>query len=87
MSLAFNEAEAVMAESDIEIAAADDNSNTVVVAEHRRKKGGRRRLPKNLPRVDVVYTLDESDCHCDKCQAAPSAVSETVSEQFDIVPA
>ena len=87
MSLAFNEAEAVTAESDSEVAAADGDTDTVVVAEHRSKKGGRRRLPKNLPRVEVVYTLDESDCHCDKCQAALSAVSEKVSEQLDIVPA
>jgi transposase len=85
LSLAFNEAEAAAAELNIEISAAD--SDTVVVPEHRRKKGGRRRLPKNLPRVEVIYTLDERDCRCDKCEAALHAVSEKVSEQLDIVPA
>jgi len=87
LSLAFNEAEAAAAESDTELGTAGDNRDTVVVPEHRRKKGGRRPLPKNLPRVEVVYTLDESDCRCDKCQAALSMVSEKVSEQLDIVPA
>jgi len=87
LSLAFNEAEAAMAESDSEIAAAEDNSDTVVVAEHRRKKGGRRRLPENLPRIEVVYTLDERDCHCDQCQGALTPVSQKISEQLDIVPA
>jgi len=86
LSLAFNEAEAAAAESDSEVAPAED-SNTIVVAEHRRKKGGRRRLPKNLPRVEVIYTLDENNCHCDQCQATLSVVSEKVSEQLDIVPA
>lgn len=86
MSLAFNEAEAAAAELAIAIGS-DDNSDTVVVPEHRRKKGGRRPLPKNLPRVDVIYTLDESDCHCDNCQSQLLPVSEKVSEQLDIVPA
>ena len=87
MSLAFNEAEAAMAESDSEAVASADDGDTVQVPAHRRRKGGRRRLPKNFPRIDVIYTLDEADCHCEKCHAALTPVCEQVSEQLDIVPA
>ena len=55
----FDEAEAdVPSIEDVE----DD---LILVPAHARKKRGRKPLPDNLPRVDVVHDLPESERHCD----------------------
>lgn len=89
MALVFNEAEAL-----VELAAKDPGSkalqrgdNDIEVPAHKRSRGGRRPLPGELPRVDVVHQLDESDCDCGSCCQPMVAVSEKVSEQLDIIPA
>lgn len=54
----FNEAEAA------EPAEADKAAETVTVPTHSRRKHGRKPLPADLPRVDVIHDLDESEKVC-----------------------
>ena len=77
----FNEAEAIDGESQ------ESESETVEVSPHRRKRGGRKPLPDNLPTVEFVYELPESECVCPHDGAALKPIGETVTEQLDIIPA
>ena len=53
-----------------------------------KKKGhGRRRLPRELPRVRVEYTLPPEAQVCPKCTGALRHIGEEVSEQADYRPA
>jgi len=84
----FDEAEAGCAGAgvdDTDASASDDA--TVTVAAHQRKKRGRKPLPKNLPRVDVIHELAESERHCDHDGRRLTEIGEVVSEQLDIIPA
>ncbi len=79
----FNEAEA-----DVEAAPATDvDDDLITVPEHTRKKRGRKPLPENLPRIDVVHELPESERHCDHDGRLLTEIDEVISEQLDIVPA
>jgi len=51
-----------------------------------RGKRGRRPIPADLPRVEVVHDLPESEKTC-PCGAALTRIGEEVSEKLDIVPA
>ena len=53
---------------------------------HTRGKRGRRPIPTDLPRVEIVHDLPESDKTC-PCGAALVCIGEEVSEKLDIVPA
>jgi len=77
----FNEAEAIVGESE------ESESDTVEVSSHRRKRGGRKPLPDNLPRVEFVYELPESERVCPHDGSALQVIGEAVLEQLDIIPA
>jgi transposase len=84
----FDEAEAGCAGSDADHtdeAASDDD--TVTVAAHQRKKRGRKPIPDNLPRIEVIHELAESERRCDHDGRLLTEIGEVVSEQLDIVPA
>ena len=59
----------------------------ITVPEHQRKKTGRTKIPDHLPRVEVVYDLDEADKFCDHDGHALHKIGEEVSEQLEIIPA
>lgn len=58
----------------------------VQVEAHARRKRGRKPLPADLPRVDVIHDIGESDKICG-CGAGLSKIGEEVSEKLDIIPA
>ncbi len=93
MALVFNEAEALLEQqlNDDDTSSAShsqDNKDTdIAVPAHTRSCGGRRPLPAELPRVEIVHTLDEADRCCSTCNDTMEAVSEKTSEQLDIIPA
>jgi transposase len=77
----FNEAEQVTAEG-----ASADESETEVLA-HRRRKPGRKPLPAHLPRIEVVYELDDAERTCPNDGEMLKEIGEETSEVLDIVPA
>lgn len=77
----FNEAEALVDES-----AESNKTEEITVAAHKRVKGGRRPLPPELPRVEVIHDLPESEKICD-CSNELRRIGSEVSEKLDIVPA
>lgn len=85
LSLAFNEAEvySVAEQKDLDLNL-DDNEIDSAGKNH--KKTGRKPLPKNLPRIQMIYDIsaDEKNCECG-CQL--SKIGEEISEQLDYVPA
>src|SRR3990172_12750118 len=56
----FNEAEV-----DVEayIPDADADEDVILVPAHTRRKRGRKTLPANLPRIDVIHEIPESERH------------------------
>ncbi|MCF6226791.1 MAG: IS66 family transposase [Xanthomonadales bacterium] len=72
------------AETDQELPPEDAE---VIVPAHTRKKGGRKKLPKTLPRVEVVYELSTAERICPHDGATLAEIGEVTSEQLDIVPA
>ena len=52
-----------------------------------RKKPGRKPIPAHLPRIEVVFELDDGTAHCDEDGSALKVIGEEVTEQLDIVPA
>lgn len=78
----FNEAETI---ADSEPGEAEPD--TIEVPAHRRKRGGRKALPPELPRIDIVHELPESERICDHDGAELEVIGETTTEQLDIVPA
>ncbi len=77
----FNEAEAA-------VDASTDGAKTeeITVAAHKRVKGGRKVLPPELPRVEVIHDLPESEKVC-ACGMGLSRIGSEISEKLDIVPA
>ncbi|VAW79458.1 Mobile element protein [hydrothermal vent metagenome] len=59
----------------------------IEVPAHTRKPRGRKRLPDNLPRIDVIHELPESERHCDHDGQRLTEIGEVTSEQLDIIPA
>jgi transposase len=76
----FNEAEAA-------VESAPHADDEIIVPAHTRKKRGRKPLPDNLPRVDVLHELPESERHCDHDGQLLVEIGEVISEQLDIIPA
>ena len=58
----------------------------IVVPSHSRRKRGRKPLPENLPRVEIIHDLDESEKTCD-CGCQLKRIGKEVSEKLDYVPA
>ena len=73
----FNEAE-VLVEQEAQ--------KTVAIPEHTRQQPKRKPLPKDLPRVEVIHDIEESDKVC-ACGTELSRIGEEVCEKLDIVPA
>ena len=63
-----------------------EKADTITVPAHTRKKTGRKPLPKDLPRVDVIHDIDESEKVC-ACGCELSRIGEEVTEKLDIIPA
>lgn len=59
---------------------------TTEIPAHTRQKAGRKKLPAELPRVEVVYDIPESDKVC-ACGHGMSRIGEDTSEKLDIIPA
>ena len=81
----FNEAETVDAES-VPPVDGDDEADTIDVPSHQRRRGGRKPLPADLPRIDVVHELDESERRCTEHDVDLKEIGEKISEQLDIIP-
>jgi len=75
-------------ESEAETTAIEAVDDALIeVPAHTRKKRGRKPLPDNLPRVDVIHDLPESERHCDHDGRPSREIDEVISEQLDIIPA
>ncbi len=85
----FNEAEHFAAPAARLTQASDANAQTdsvsTTVKSHTRQKPGKKPFPAELPRVDIVYDLDESDKICG-CGASLTRIGEKTSERLDIIP-
>lgn len=79
----FNEVEILAAENPD-----DDEEETPVGAEVTKKpaRGRRQPLPAELPRIDVIHDLADSEKVC-ACGCQRHVIGEAVSEQLDIIPA
>jgi transposase len=58
----------------------------IPVAPHKRRKAGRKPLPADLPRIEVIHDLPESQKQC-ACGSPLSRIGEEVCEKLDIIPA
>jgi len=77
----FNEAECPETSEDA------DEEDTVAVTPHQRRRGKRAPLPDILPRVEVVYDLDDEDKVCPHDGHTLHRIGEETSEQLDVIPA
>ena len=66
---------------------ATESVELITVPEHQRKKTGRTKIPEHLPRVEVIYDLDDADKFCDHDGHTLHKIGEEVSEQLEIIPA
>jgi transposase len=73
----FNEAEALEEKKE---------EAPLTIPEHTRKRPKRKPLPADLPRMDVIHDIDESQKVC-ACGADLSRIGEEVCEKLDIIPA
>ena len=73
----FNEAEALEEKKEDE---------PVAIAEHTRKKPKRKALPPDLPRIEVIEDIEESEKVC-ACGAELTRIGEEVCEKLDFIPA
>ena len=64
----------------------DEPEEETHIPAHNRKKRGRKALPDNLPRVERVHDIDDTDKICG-CGCELSRIGEEVSEQLDVIPA
>jgi transposase len=58
----------------------------IQVAPHQRRKAGRKPLPADLPRIEVIHDIPESEKQC-ACGTMLSRIGEEVCEKLDIIPA
>jgi len=65
----------------------DDSASVVVPAHERKARGHRKALPENLPRVEVIHDLPESEKVCPHDGAALTVIGQDITEQLDYVPA
>ncbi len=62
-------------------------NDSMIVAAHCRTRGRRKSLPPELPRINIVHTLEGEACQCEQCQTTLTVISERTCEQLDIIPA
>lgn len=72
-------------ESD-ELDDSDESDGVIEIAAHSRRRGGRKPLPVDLPRIEVIHDLDESEKICPHDGHRLTEMKETVSEQLEIIP-
>lgn len=72
----FNEAEVLV----------EQEQKKLVIPEHTRQKPKRKPLPPDLPRIEVIEDIDESQKVC-ACGASLSRIGEETCEKLDIIPA
>lgn len=58
----------------------------IEISGHTRKKRGRKAIPEDLPRIDVIHDVDETEKHCE-CGCEKTCIGQEISEQLDIIPA
>jgi transposase len=58
----------------------------IQVAPHHRRNAGRKPLPADLPRIEVIHDIPESEKQC-ACGSRLSRIGEEVCEKLDIIPA
>ncbi len=75
----FNEAEAA--------GVADEPTKSITIPAHSRTARGRKPIAADLPRVDIVYDLADSDKICPKDGAVLTCIGDERSEQLDYIPA
>jgi transposase len=76
----------LFAEDDTPSIDLDLPADPIVIGEHSRRKRGRKPLPADLPRVDIIHDIDESEKTCD-CGCQLKRIGEDVCEKLDYVPA
>lgn len=76
----FNEAEALAA-------AAETASESVTIPAHERRPRGRKKLSPDLPRIEVVHDLPESEKVCAVDGTALVRIGEEIAEQLHFKPA
>lgn len=79
--LIFNEAEVV--------APAAGTEPSITIPAHDRKKRGRKVLPAQLPRIEIIHDLPDSDKVCTQtdCGAVLTVIGQETAEQLDYLPA
>lgn len=82
----FNESEQEVDESSSEVLPGADESDILTIPAHQRKRGGRKPLPEDLPRVEIVYDLSDTDKICPHDGHDLKLIGDKVSEQLDIIP-
>ena len=65
---------------------APEQPEIISVPAHTRKKRGRKPLPEDLPRIDVIHDIDDSEKIC-ACGCRLTKIDEEKSEKLDIIPA
>lgn len=69
-----------------EEASPSEEQAPILVAPHKRRKAGRKPLPADLPRIEVIHDIPESEKQC-ACGTPLSRIGEEVCEKLDIIPA
>ncbi len=87
LSLLTGEAIAPLIDNRAVTASQEEADDSMIVAAHRRTRGRRKPLPPELPRIDVIHTLEGDACQCEQCQSTMAPISERSCEQLDIIPA
>lgn len=84
----FDEAEAEQ-DPDHGTGAIDEVATSAAVADNAaaRKKPGRKPLPAHLPRIELVFELDDASAHCAEDGSALKVIGQDITEQLDIIPA
>ena len=86
LSWLFNEAEAIVDHESGSSNQDEGKNGNKKAAPRKRGKGGRKKLPDHLPRIEIIHTLDDDDCHCNHCQGRLIEMSHKSSEQLELIP-
>lgn len=65
---------------------AHDEAESLPVKNHKRQRGKRARLPAELPRIETVIDIDETEKVCG-CGASLVKIGEDASEKLEVIPA
>ena len=88
LSWLFNEAEAI-ADHETETSDQDEDdpgAGKKQAAPRKRRSGGRKSLPDHFPHIEIIHSLDETDCHCDHCQGQLKELGSKTSKQVELIP-